>query len=179
MGAPDDMTPAPLVIVMGVSGSGKTTVGAALAKALSVDYGEADDFHPQRNIDKMTAGHALDDEDRRPWLEAIGDWLAAHSETGAVATCSALKRSYRDLLRSRAPGTVFLDLIGDPELLAQRMTGRTGHFMPTSLLASQLAIFEPLEPDEEGIAVDIHESADDIVSAFVAWLDAEGKSSSD
>src|SRR4051794_19291868 len=105
-----DRKSAPLVVVMGVAGSGKTTVGIALAKRLGVDYGEADDFHPQRNIDKMSSGQALDDADRRPWLNAIGDWLAAHDEVGAVATCSALKRGYRDRLRASAPETVFLHL---------------------------------------------------------------------
>ena len=162
-------TPAPLVVVMGVSGSGKTTVGVHLAKQLDVEYGEADDFHPQCNIEKMSAGHALDDEDRWPWLQAIGTWLAAHDHAGAVATCSALKREYRDRLRAAAPGTVFLHLVGDPELLAQRMTGRSGHFMPTSLLASQLATLEPLEPDEAGIVVEITKSVDEIVATFVTW----------
>jgi|SRR3954451_353057 gluconokinase len=163
-----DTTP-PLVVVMGVSGSGKTTVGMSLAKHLEVEYGEADDFHPQRNVEKMRAGHALNDEDRWPWLEAIGVWLASHEGAGAVATCSALKRHYRDRLRAAAPDTVFLHLFGDPALLAQRMTGRTGHFMPTSLLASQLATLEPLQPDEAGIAVDIKEPVDDIVATFVSW----------
>jgi gluconokinase len=167
-----DTPPAPLVVVMGVAGSGKTTVGIALAKRLSVEYGEADDFHPQRNIDKMSAGQALDDGDRRPWLQAIGDWLADHQDSGAVATCSALKRSYRDLLRSHAPETVFLHLFGDEALLAQRMTGRKGHFMPASLLASQLATLEPLQPDEAGMAVDIRASANEIVSSFVSWWDS-------
>jgi gluconokinase len=170
--SPGDLKSVPLVVVMGVAGSGKTTVGIALAKRLGVDYGEADDFHPQRNIDKMSSGQALDDDDRRPWLDAIGDWLAAHHEAGAVATCSALKRDYRDRLRAAAPETVFLHLVGDKALLAQRMTGRKGHFMPTSLLASQLATLEPLEPDEAGIALDIRESADEIVSRFVSWWDS-------
>jgi gluconokinase len=163
-----DTTP-PLVVVMGVSGSGKTTVGISLAKQLEVEYGEADDFHPQRNIEKMRAGHALNDEDRWPWLDAIGRWLAAHEGVGAVATCSALKRDYRDRLRAAAPDTVFLDLFGDPALLAQRMTGRTGHFMPTALLASQLATLQPLQPDEAGIVVDIKDPVDDIVARFVSW----------
>src|SRR3954469_24294897 len=98
----------PFVVVMGVSGSGKTTVGVALAARLEVEYGEADQFHPQRNIDKMTAGEPLDDADREPWLQAVGGWLAEHAERGAVATCSALKRSYRDTLRDAARTAVFL-----------------------------------------------------------------------
>src|SRR3954451_7311238 len=100
----------PLVVVMGVSGSGKTSVGVALAERLAVEYGEADQFHPQSNIDKMTAGRPLDDTDRQPWLEAVGAWLAEHIDSGAVATCSALKRSYRDTLRSAAPTVAFLHL---------------------------------------------------------------------
>src|SRR3954454_13466593 len=96
----------PLVVVMGVSGSGKTTVGLALAARLDVQYGEADQFHPQSNIDKMTSGQPLDDVDRQPWLEALGAWLAGQAESGAVATCSALKRHYRDILRSAAPDVV-------------------------------------------------------------------------
>jgi len=174
-----DTSPAPLVVVMGVAGSGKTTVGVHLAKRLGVEYGEADDFHPQRNIEKMRSGHALDDEDRRPWLDAIGTWLAAHDATGAVATCSALKRDYRDRLRAAAPEMVFLHLYGDQQLLAERMTGRTGHFMPTSLLASQLATLEPLQPDEAGIAVDISKPVDDIVATFVAWWGSRAGGRSD
>src|SRR4051812_39985539 len=167
--ASGDSATEPLVVVMGVAGSGKTTVGSSVAERLGVNYGEADDFHPQVNIDKMVAGHALDDEDRRPWLEAIGTWLADRRDTGAVATCSALKRSYRDLLRNRAPTTVFLHLTGDPALLAERMGGRSGHFMPTSLLQSQLDTLEPLGPDEAGLAVDIRTPVDDIVTAFLTW----------
>jgi len=122
----------PPLVVMGVSGSGKSTVGAALAQRLRVPYGDADDFHPPENIAKMTAGEALDDDDRRPWLEAIGRWLAEHDE--GVVTCSALKRSYRDLLREHRPDVVFVHLHGDREVIARRQATRPGHFMPASLL---------------------------------------------
>jgi gluconokinase len=160
---------APLVVVMGVSGSGKTTVGAPLAERWGVEYGEADQFHPQSNIDKMEAGRPLDDADREPWLEAIGRWLAAHEDRGAVATCSALKRAYRDTLRAAAPGTVFLHLESSRSVLEPRMEHRTGHFMPSSLLDSQLKTLEPLQPDEAGLAIDSATPVDDIIDAFVAW----------
>jgi gluconokinase len=159
----------PLVVVMGVSGSGKTTVGEEVARRLGVVYGEADDFHPRRNVEKMESGIPLDDQDRAPWLAAIGAWLAEHDELGAVATCSALKRAYRDTLRRAAPGTVFLHLQGSRDLLAERMSARQGHFMPSSLLESQLDTLEPLQPDEDGIALDVARSPDDVVAAFLEW----------
>ncbi|MDX6326711.1 MAG: gluconokinase [Nocardioidaceae bacterium] len=160
---------APLVVVMGVSGSGKTTVGGPLAARLGVEYGEADQFHPQSNIDKMASGRPLDDADRRPWLEAIGRWLAEHEDRGAVATCSALKRSYRDALRAAAPGAVFLHLDAPRDVLAPRMEHRSGHFMPPSLLDSQLQTLEPLEPDETGLVVRSDTPVDTIVDEFVTW----------
>jgi gluconokinase len=159
----------PLVVVMGVSGSGKTTVGIALAERLDVEYGEADQFHPQSNIDKMTAGQPLDDADRKPWLEAVGAWLADHADRGAVATCSALKRSYRDILRAAAPSTVFLHLNADRAVLEPRMAHRKGHFMPPALLASQLQTLQPLQPDEAGLVVDSTTPVGEIVDEFVAW----------
>jgi gluconokinase len=158
---------------MGVSGSGKTTVGVPLAARLGVDYGEADDFHPQRNVDKMAAGQALDDEDRRPWLQAIGRWLSERADQGGVATCSALARRYRDTLRSAAPATVFLHLEVDREVLEQRMATRKGHFMPAKLLASQLAALEPLEPDEPGLTVDADAPLDAVLEAFDRWWTTE------
>src|SRR5581483_8492797 len=126
------------IVVMGVSGSGKSTVGAALAQRLGVPFADADDFHPAANIAKMAAGMPLDDDDRRPWLEAIGGWLAAHGDgDGGVMSCSALKRTYRDYLRSCCPSTEFVHLSGSPEVIAARQAARTGHFMPPSLMASQ------------------------------------------
>jgi gluconokinase len=153
-----------VIVVMGVSGSGKTTAGTALANALGVDYAEADTFHPQANIDKMTSGTPLTDADRAPWLEAIAGWIRAHQETGGVVTSSALKRRYRDVLRTG--GNVwFAHLHGDREVLAERMKTRKGHFMPVSLLDSQLADLEPLEPDEPGAIFDIRDTPEDITEA--------------
>jgi len=125
------------IVVMGVSGSGKSTVGAALAQRLRVPFEDADDFHPRANIAKMTAGQPLDDDDRYPWLEAIGEWLAQHCGDGAVMSCSALRRKYRDQLRRHCPDVEFLHLSGTPEVIGKRQASRPGHFMPASLVASQ------------------------------------------
>jgi gluconokinase len=159
--------PAPLIVAMGVSGSGKSTVGAALAQRLRVPFADADDFHPPANIAKMTAGHPLDDTDRRPWLEAIGEWLTEHTDGGGVMSCSALKRAYRDQLREHAPGVEFLHLAGSREVIARRQASRPGHFMPASLLDSQFATLEPLAPDERGQVVDVDQSIDAVVQAYV------------
>jgi gluconokinase len=163
------MTQRPLLVVMGVSGSGKSTVGAAIAQRLRVPFGDADDFHPPANVAKMTAGQPLDDHDRGPWLEAIGEWLAAHSD-GGVMSCSALKRSYRDRLRGHAPTVEFLHLDGSPEVIAARQASRPGHFMPSALLSSQFATLEPLAPDERGVVVDVAQSVDRIVEQYVASI---------
>jgi gluconokinase len=154
------------LVVMGVSGSGKSTVGAALAQRLRVPFADADDFHPAANIAKMSAGHALDDHDRHPWLEAVGEWLAAHPD-GAVMGCSALKRKYRDQLRDHAPDVGFVMLEGSREVIERRQASRPGHFMPPSLLTSQFATLEPLEPDEAGVVIDVDQSVDAIVEAYV------------
>ena len=158
---------APLIVAMGVSGSGKSTVGAALAQRLRVPFADADDFHPPANIAKMTAGHALDDDDRHPWLEAIGEWLAAHAQNGGVMSCSALKRAYRDQLRQHAPTAEFVHLAGSREVIARRQASRPGHFMPASLLDSQFDILEPLGPDEHGQTVDVDQSIDAIVEDYI------------
>ena len=153
-----------VIVVMGVSGSGKTTIGTALARALDVEYAEADTFHPKANIDKMTAGTPLTDADRAPWLEAIAGWIREHQAGGGVVTSSALKRRYRDVLRSG--GDVwFAHLHGDRALLAERMKSRTGHFMPVSLLDSQLSDLQPLEPDEPGAVFDIARTPEEITEA--------------
>ena len=156
------------IVVMGVSGSGKSTVGAALAQRLRVPFADADDFHPPANIAKMTAGEPLNDGDRYPWLEAIGEWLAQHCGDGGVMSCSALKRKYRDQLRRHCPDVEFLHLSGTPEVISRRQASRPGHFMPASLLASQFATLEPLQPDERGISVDVDQDIDSIVDTYVA-----------
>lgn len=151
---------------MGVSGSGKSTVGAALARRLRVPFVDADTLHPAANIAKMAAGEPLDDDDRYPWLEKVGEWLAAHRE-GAVVSCSALKRAYRDQLRAHCPGVQFVHLSGSAELIGGRLVARTDHFMPAALLRSQLDTLEPLGPDEAGMTVDVGPGADAIVDAVV------------
>src|SRR5882757_6076505 len=126
-----------VIVVIGVSGSGKSTVGSALAERLGVDYVDGDTFHPPANIAKMSAGTPLTDDDRWPWLDAIGRWAHSRAGLGGVVSSSALKRSYRDRLRAEAPGAVFVHLTGSRELIEDRMGHREGHFMPTSLLDSQ------------------------------------------
>jgi gluconokinase len=157
-----------LVVVMGVTGSGKTTVGTALAERLGVPFADADDFHSPANVAKMRGGVPLEDSDRLPWLRTIGEWLAEHAGAGAIVTCSALKRVYRDVLREAAPEIVFLHLDGDKEVARQRVASRAGHFMPASLVDSQFAALEPLTPDEQGIVVDfalpVREIVDEVAS---------------
>ena len=155
------------IVVMGVSGSGKSTVGAALAQRLGVPFADADDFHPPANIAKMEAGTPLNDDDRYPWLEAIGGWLADHCGTGGVMSCSALKRKYRDQLRKHCPQTEFVHLSGSPEVIAARQASRPGHFMPASLMASQFATLQPLEPDERGVTLDVSHDIDSIVESYL------------
>lgn len=164
---PDPAVP-PLVAVMGVSGSGKSTVGAALADHLGVPFVDGDELHPAANVAKMAAGRPLDDADRAPWLDAVGGWLAAHAAAGGVVACSALRRRYRDRLRELAPGLVFVHLAGDRELVASRQRRRTGHFMPSSLLDSQLAALEPLEDDEPGLAISLDQDVAGIVGEYAA-----------
>lgn len=144
-----------VIVVMGVSGSGKSTVGRLLAERLGVPYEDADDLHPPANIAKMAAGHPLDDADRAPWLDAVADWIAARGDRGGVMTCSALRRRYRDRLRRAAPDLFFVHLDGTPEVIAGRLAARPGHFMPSALLRSQLDALEPLEPGEAGVVVGI------------------------
>ncbi|MFJ7287465.1 gluconokinase [Curtobacterium sp. AB451] len=138
---------------MGVSGSGKSTVAAMVAEQLGWEFAEGDAMHPQANVDKMHAGTPLTDEDRWPWLDVIAAWIRSHLDEGTpgVVTCSALKRSYRDVLR--APGVVFVHVAGDGALIEDRMSKRSGHFMPTSLLQSQLATLEVPGDDEAHITV--------------------------
>jgi gluconokinase len=160
-----------VVVVMGVAGTGKTTLGPLLAARLGVPYAEGDDFHPQANIAKMSAGVPLTDEDRWPWLDAIGDWAHGRAGLGGVVSSSALKRSYRDRLRAAAPGVVFVHLTGDRALIEDRMAHRHGHFMPTALLDSQFATLQPLEADEAGVAVDVSGSPEQIAERAMAALE--------
>lgn len=140
------------IVVMGPSGSGKSTVGAALAESLEARFMDGDDLHPLTNVEKMAAGIALDDEDRMPWLRVVGRTLAA--ETHIVVACSALRRRYRDAIRAEAPDAFFVELGVTRETLARRLGGRPDHFMPASLLDSQLDAWEPLTGDEPGVRVD-------------------------
>ncbi|ROP60617.1 gluconokinase/shikimate kinase [Curtobacterium sp. PhB115] len=151
--APDAALDARVLVVMGVSGSGKSTVAAMVAERLGWEFAEGDSMHPQANVDKMHAGTPLTDEDRWPWLDVVAGWIRGHLEAGTngVVTCSALKRSYREVLR--APGVVFVHVAGDGALIEARMSSRSGHFMPTSLLSSQLATLEPPQPDEAHVTV--------------------------
>ncbi|SMD16359.1 gluconokinase [Kibdelosporangium aridum] len=155
-----------VIVVMGVSGAGKTTVGLELAKRQGVDYAEADEFHPPENIAKMSSGTPLTDDDRWPWLRAIAAWISDHQQTGGVVTSSALKRKYRDVLRTGGD-VFFVHLDGTRELIAERLAARKGHFMPPALLDSQIADLEPLQPDERGVVLDIDAEPDELVEAAV------------
>ena len=158
------------VVVMGVSGCGKSTVGQLLAQGLDVPYIEGDALHPPRNVALMAAGIPLTDEDRRGWLDAIAAELATADVTGAVISCSALKRVYRDRLRAAAPDLRLVHLHGSRELLAQRMQARSGHYMPASLLQSQLDTLEPPGADEAAITIDIAPPPEHIAAAALQQL---------
>lgn len=160
-----------VVVVMGVAGSGKTTVAALLAEHLGVPLAEADAFHPKANIEKMASGHALTDDDRWPWLRAIGQWITERAaDGGGVVTCSALKRRYRDLLREGSAEVWFVHLAGAEQLLTERIGARKGHFMPPALLASQLADLEPLEADEPGVTLDVGHTPEELAAEAAASL---------
>jgi carbohydrate kinase (thermoresistant glucokinase family) len=165
-----------VAVFMGVAGSGKTTAGALMAGRLGWDFAEADDFHPPANVAKMSAGVPLDDQDRRPWLEDLRRWIDQEIAAGrrGVMTCSALKRSYRELLR--APGVVFVHMSGSPATVAARLGARQGHFMPASLLASQYADLEALAPDEDHVTInlDLGLSPAQEVSQVIGALGLEG-----
>ena len=169
---PEMSVSAPLVVVMGVSGCGKSTVGKLLARRLATDFLEGDDLHPPRNVERMAAGIALTDDDRRDWLLQIAQQLAdaRAGRHGLVVACSALKRSYRELLGSASPGLAFVHLHGSVAVLEARLTARTDHFMPPSLLASQLATLEPPGSDERAVTLDAALPASEIAASAVAWL---------
>ena len=159
------------VVVMGVSGTGKSEVGTRVAEALAMTYIEGDSFHPRSNIEKMSAGHPLTDDDRRPWLAELAGMLSANRDAGVptVLACSSLRRPYRDVLRgSTAPGdVVFVHLAASFEVLRERMERRE-HFMPPALLQSQLDTLEPLQADERGVVVDVDAPLDVVVATVTA-----------
>jgi gluconokinase len=150
----------PRIIVMGPSGCGKTTIARALARSLHAHFLEGDELHSAANVEKMRSGVALDDSDRAPWLDALGSALCAQAGQAVVATCSALKRQYRDRLRADAGPLVFIQPVVPREVLARRLLARTGHYMPVSLLDSQLAELEPLASDEPGFQLPDGENLD-------------------
>ena len=162
-----------LAVVMGVSGSGKTSVGTALAQRLDIRFIEGDSLHPRANIEKMSRGIPLTDDDRWPWLDRIGDVLssAARRGEGLIVSCSALKRSYRERLRGAADGLAFIHLTGSRALLAERLAGRVGHFMPAGLLASQLATLESTQGEPRTIDLDIEAPPGVLVARAVRFLD--------
>ncbi|GAB3591957.1 gluconokinase [Angustibacter peucedani] len=157
---------------MGVSGSGKTTVARGIADAMGWEFAEGDDFHSAANVAKMASGHPLTDEDRWPWLRSIGEWVDGHERSGtsAVITCSALRRVYRDLLRDGRPGVRFCHVEAGADLIADRLSHRKGHYMPPSLLPTQLSTLEPLEPDEPGVVVSGAGTPDEVVGLALAEL---------
>lgn len=161
-----------LIVVMGVCGVGKTAVGRGLADAMAIPFLEGDSFHPEENVNKMRAGIPLGDEDRAPWLRRMAHALETHAESGAVLACSALKRSYREALRQGGHyRLVFLD--GDRDLIAARMAARRDHYMPLSLLDSQIDLLEPPAEDEDALRVDVSSSTREILTTVLEWLEPE------
>lgn len=159
----------PILLLMGVSGSGKTTIGAMLAGRLGWTYAEADDFHPPANVEKMHAGIPLNDDDRRPWLEATAEWMNSQ-ESPAVVTSSALKRAYRDLLREGRPDLRLVYLDGSRELIGKRLAARHGHFFPEKLLDSQFRDLQPPGPDEDPVRVSIDGPPEQVVQQIIERL---------
>ncbi len=171
----ENKTPTPrphFIVVMGVCGTGKTTLAAELARRLGWDFQEGDALHPEKNVQKMSSGQPLTDEDRYPWLELCHDWLEREKNIGhgAVLTCSALKRSYRERLRAGGLPVEFVYVKVSEEVLRERMAAREGHFMPSSLLPSQLAILEEPGDDEPVIAVNGEQAAERVVEELVKLL---------
>lgn len=168
--SPGEPTPPRHLVVMGVSGSGKSTLAAALAADLGLPMAEADEFHPPENIAKMAAQTPLTDEDRWPWLESLRDWMSTQAATGSVITCSALRRSYRDVLRTAAGRVVFLHVDVEIPRLNTRLAHRSGHFMPPALLESQLSTLEALEPGEDGVVLANDTTVENLLESARAWL---------
>jgi gluconokinase len=160
------------MVIMGVQGSGKSTIGQALADRLNIDFIDGDDLHPKANKEKMASGTPLTDEDRVPWLKTIGDTIAAGRAEGriTIVACSALKRWYRELLRASDPQLVFVHLVGDKRVLADRLAHRDHEYMPTTLLDSQIGTLEPLADWEHGIAISIEQTPAEIVEEVTRIL---------
>jgi carbohydrate kinase (thermoresistant glucokinase family) len=156
------------IVVMGVTGCGKTTVGAALAEALGIEFIDSDDLHPESNKKKMSSGIPLTDSDREPWLQEVSKTLQKHESV--VVACSALKKSYRSTILAGAPTTKFVHLSGSQELIFARLSERSHHFMPIGLLDSQFEILEPLGHTETGKVFEISQPVDQIVNEVIAWL---------
>jgi gluconokinase len=161
-----------VIVIMGVSGSGKTTVGELLARRLGWEYADADHFHPPANIEKMAAGHPLTDADRAPWLGAIAQWITDHLESGTpgVVSCSALRRRYRDQVMGGHPDVKGVYLDGDRDLIAGRMRVRPGHFFKVEMLDSQFAALERPEPDEHVLSVPITGTPEQTVDLILKEL---------
>lgn len=161
-----------IIVVMGVAGSGKSTIGSMLARRLDWEFADADSFHPAANVEKMSRGMPLSDEDRGPWLAAIADWMARLGREGrhGIVACSALKRSYRRLLVANQPDARIVYLKGERELIAARMAARSGHFMPVGLLESQFRTLEEPGPDENPLVVSIAAPPQDMVDAILLKL---------
>lgn len=169
-----ELTPHPVLVIMGVSGSGKSTVAGILAGALKWDLQEGDDLHPEANVEKMASGQPLTDADRWPWLGTIAEWIRAHTSVGepGIVTCSALKRSYRDVLAEGSEGrVVFVHLAGTKDRISGRLNARMNHFMPSVLLDTQLSTLEPIEPDEAAIVVDVGPPPAEIAARIIEELE--------
>ncbi|MFI5486152.1 gluconokinase [Micromonospora echinaurantiaca] len=160
------------VVVMGVSGAGKTTVARGIAARTGLTFAEADEFHPPANVERMRAGVPLDDAARQPWLRELAAWMAARAAEGVstVLACSALRRSYRDVLRQGPPQVEFVHLDGPAEMIRERLSQRAGHYMPASLLESQLATLEQPDPDEAVLVLDVSLTPEELVEAAVGKL---------
>ncbi|GAB3658088.1 gluconokinase [Glycomyces tarimensis] len=167
------------LVVMGVSGAGKSTIAERLADRLGWPMAEGDEFHPEANIAKMETGTPLDDADREPWLRSLRDWISERDAAGenTVVTCSALKRSYRDILREATADVHFVHLVGSIQVITERISARAGHFMPPSLLESQFHDLEPLGHDEDGIAVDVTYTPEQITDEVLEDLGIKGDAS--
>jgi gluconokinase len=161
------------VVVMGVCGCGKTTVARRISALTGFAFAEADEFHSEANVSKMRAGVPLTDDDRWPWLRSLADWMAERAAAGesTVVACSALRRGYREVLSQGPPSVAFVHLDGAVDTIRQRLSRRTGHYMPASLLDSQVATLERLHPDEPGIVLDVALAPRDLADLAVRRLE--------